>query len=100
MSILKIVSGMLRLSSGMLKLSRTSLVQGGPPLLGCLAGGGPPWTDEVRLSFCMHELSLSMLSLSMSNISHMFLSCVGINMFLYSLWVKPVIPKFGGVDFS
>ena len=36
---------------------------------GMLRVGGPPWTDEVRLSLSMHELSLSMpepmLSLSM-----------------------------------
>ena len=49
---LNIGSGMLRLSSCMLRLS--------PP---------PPWTDEVRLSLSMYELSLSMpepmLSMSM-----------------------------------
>ena len=52
---LNIGSGMLRLSSCMLRLSLTSSVQGGPPA-----------TDEVRLSLSMHEplLSLSMLILA------------------------------------
>ena len=60
---LNIGSGMLRLSSCMLSLSLASSVQGGG------GEGPPPWTDEVRLSLSMHELSLSMpepmLSLSM-----------------------------------
>ena len=61
---LNIGSGMLRLSSCMLRLSLTSSVQGGDP-----TPPPPPWTDEVRRSLSMHEMSLSMpdsmLSLSM-----------------------------------
>ena len=64
---LNIGSGMLRLSSCMLRLSLTSSVQGGGPSKP--PAPPPPWTDEVRLSLRMHELSLSMpepmLSLSM-----------------------------------
>ena len=56
---LNIGSGMLRLSSCMLRLSLTSSVQGGP-LRHSVWPPRPPWTDEVRLSLSMHELSLSM----------------------------------------
>ena len=60
-------SDMLRLSSCMLRLSLTSSVQGSSPRHSVCPP--PPWTDEVRLSLSMHELSLSMpepmLSLSM-----------------------------------
>ena len=60
-------SDMLRLSSCMLRLSLTSPVQGGP-LRHSVWRPPPPWTDEVRLSASMHELSLMpepMLRLSM-----------------------------------
>ena len=60
---LNVGSGMLRLSSCMLTLRRP------PPYTVCGPSLRPPWTDEVRLSLSMHELSLSMpepmLSLSM-----------------------------------
>ena len=67
---LNIGSGMPRLSSCMLRLSLTSSVQGDWWVGGqTLWRGGAPWTDGVRLSLSMHELSLSMpepmLSLSM-----------------------------------
>ena len=74
---LNIGSGMLRLSPCMLRLSLIGPRRRG---VGQTAWrGGPPWTDEVRLSLSMHELSLSMpepmLSLSMLILAIISVGC-------------------------
>ena len=64
---LNIGSGMLRLSSCMLRLSLTSSVEGGGRgAKHC--GRGPPWTNEVRLSLSMYELSLSIFFLQETHV--------------------------------